>query len=841
MAAIDQRPLAGGPLWPHIAAASRAWLAGRGLGLRDSVVLVPFSALLVPAREAFAAAGGWLPRIETPLTLAASLGPPPPAAPGLPCGDPVLDRLNAAALLRQQPWGAAREQRDRRAFAHIVASLVDAAGAFRQAASVRAPAEREGFWAAARAALPPAGAPGAFEGLLLRVALEWAAQGGAAATDRLFEYQPAAWILVRIGGSDELAEALPAATGVPGLLLDADAAPASDRTPERWVCDGPEQEAQAAAAQVIDALNAGRSPVALVALDRGLVRRVRALLERQAVPLVDETGWALSTTHAATQLMSLLRAAASGANADVRLDWLKGWPPAAAAPAALAALEARWRGAPPRRDADAAAALWAHAEAHLQRLPARREQSLSAWLALLQDLLAADGSLDAMRADAAGEQLLRALRLQTGDAAWREATEALSFDLAGFTAWVDGTLETAQFLPPPAAGAEVVLTPLARAIGRPFGQIVVPGADHRHLGTIEAPPSLIGQALAEALGLDSAARRRTRQRLAFAQLLRAPAVALLRRRADGDEPLAASPEVEALVLAQARAGTPLPPERDWQPLRARVEPAPVLRPAPSAAADLPPGLSASTVEALRQCPYRFFARAVLRVYEPDELDAGLEKRDYGTWLHAVLHRFHSQRVPGDDAAALARAADEATQEQQLDPAELLPYRASFEVFAPAYLAWLAAREAAGWRWLAGEADRTVAPAELAPHRLGGRLDRLDSGPDGALQLIDYKTGSVAALKARVADPLEDTQLAFYAALEPGTRSAIYLALDDAKAPLEIEHPGVVGATAQLLDGLAGELKRLHAGAGLPALGEGRVCDSCEARGLCRRDHWSATT
>ena len=28
------------------------------------------------------------------------------------------------------------------------------------------------------------------------------------------------------------------------------------------------------------------------------------------------------------------------------------------------------------------------------------------------------------------------------------------------------------------------------------------------------------------------------------------------------------------------------------------------------------------------------------------------------------------------------------------------------------------------------------------------------------------------------------------------------------------------------------------GAALPALGEGPVCDFCEARGLCRRDHWA---
>jgi ATP-dependent helicase/nuclease subunit B len=825
-------------VWPAFARQVAGWLASNRIVVRDAVVLVPFAALLVPARSAFAAAGGWLPRIETPLTLAASLAPPVTPSAEAPVGDPVLDRLRASVLLRRQPWALERERQDRRAFAHLVDGLVDAAQALRQAALACAPSARAAFFDAARERLPAPGGPGAFEALLLRVALEWAAEGAVAVTDVLFEHCPAAWIALRIGGSDELAEAvLAAANETPALLVDADAERAAAVAPQRWRCDDLEQAAQAAATQVLQALAAGRTPVALVALDRHLARRVRALLDRQAVPLIDETGWALSTTHAAARLMALLQAAASDAGPDARLDWLKSWPPAQQRAGALQALEARWRGARRSADAEAADALWAAAQAHLQPFAARRERQLSGWLALLRERLATDGSLDALRVDAAGAQLLQALRLDAPGAGWQAAAGQLSLDLAGFAAWVEATLEASQFLPPPVPGAQVVLTPLARAIGRPFGQIVAPGADHRHLGAIEPAPALIGEALADALGLDSAARRRSRQRLAFAQLLRAPALALIRCRRDGDEPLAPSPEVEAQALASATRGMPWPEEREWQPERRRVTVQPMARPAPAAADDLPLRLSASSVEALRDCPYRFFARAVLRLSEADELEAGLEKRDYGTWLHAVLHRFHRDRG-GDDTAALAAAADAVTIEQQLDAAELLPYRASFESFAPAYLEWLAGRDAAGWRWEAGETDRAVAPPALAPQQLAGRLDRLDRGPAGVLQVIDYKTGSLQSLKARVADPLEDTQLAFYAALEPAATSAIYLALDDPKAPVAVEHEGVGASAAALVDGLAGELARLRAGAGLPALGEGRVCETCEARGLCRRDDWA---
>ena len=42
---------------------------------------------------------------------------------------------------------------------------------------------------------------------------------------------------------------------------------------------------------------------------------------------------------------------------------------------------------------------------------------------------------------------------------------------------------------------------------------------------------------------------------------------------------------------------------------------------PRAAALLPERLSASAVEALRECPYRFFALRLLHLQEPEELDA----------------------------------------------------------------------------------------------------------------------------------------------------------------------------------------------------------------------------
>jgi ATP-dependent helicase/nuclease subunit B len=836
-------------LWSEVALRTRAWHAAQQLPTRDTVLLLPFAALLSPARAAFARLGGWQPRVETPLTLAAALGPPPSPQPGQCCGEPVLDRLTAGNLLRRLSVGAAWAARDAAGFAGITQAVVDAAQALRTAAFERTPHAREAFWDQVRASLAAGTGPAAIEALLLRLAVEWASQAMPPHTELCFALRPAAWMVLRIGGPEALSEALMAHADAPCLHLWADAdddapfaAVATQVHIEQLVCDDFEAEAQATTGAILQALNNGHAPVALVAQDRELVRRVRALLERAAVPLTDETGWLLATTRAAASVVGLLAAALPNAGPDARLDWLKTWPVALAEGGrALDALEALWRDRGHVHDVAAAQQLWARAQSHLQTLSQADTLSLKAWLELLHQHLASDDSLSALEADPAGAQALAALVVPSGPA-WQAATQELRLDLAGFIAWVQNTLEQTPFLPLPDVDPVVVLTPLARCFGRPFQQVVMPGADHQHLGTPQMPAALLSDALAVAVGMDHRAARGLRQRQALAQLLRAPRVTLLRRLRDGEETLSDSPDVAWLRLERAKAHLPAWPLQGWAPLTQDVALQHVPRPLPSAAALLPTTLSASQLEALRQCPYRFFARAVLRLEEPEELQASLAKRDYGTWLHAVLHHFHSRRdAHVSNQTQLLQAAEAQTQALDMDAGDLLPYRASFERFAPDYLRWLVKREDEGWHWSEGEAAHEVQPPELNGLRLRGRLDRVDQGPKG-MEVLDYKTGSGSALAAKVRTPLEDTQLAFYAALLRADENfkAAYLALDDTDAPREIEHLKVHLTARALIAGLADEWPRLRAGAAMPALGEGRVCLTCEMRGLCRRDHWAST-
>ncbi|MDT8997980.1 PD-(D/E)XK nuclease family protein [Paucibacter sp. APW11] len=875
---------AGPQFWPALARRAHAWLQARGLASRDAVLLLPFAQHLAPARRAWMGLNSWQPRIETTHSLASALRPST-----LPAGlqlsmDAAIDTLSAQRLLAQQSWAQALRRSDERAYQLALGRLVEAAHAFARHAQHLAPGEREPFWQRARLLLQGQGS-GVTERALALVALEWAAADTRSpATDALFELRPSAWIYLQAGGEDALSLALLShaeTAGVPVLRLMADhlldevyggpdavSRPAVDV--QEAQCSDFESLAQCAAAAVLDELAAGRTPVALIAQDRVLIRRVRALLDRQQIAMADETGWTLATTPEAAQVLALLRAAASSSSLDDWLAFLKTDLAATlrerAGSAALAALESQCRArgwsrpaaVRPALLAPGAARLWQLAALALTPLQPSGRALLADWLQRLNEVLQALGAVPLLEQREAGGPLLDALWLRRSpwpETAHEWALQQSQLGAREFVDWVDASLEAHQFVPKAAEHVDVVITPLARAMLRPFAAVVLPGADAGGLGPVPAGPALLPDSLALQLGLSSAQSRREALASSFVQLLRSPRLLLLRRSLQGSEPLSPSPLLERLQLARERAGLPRVPA--WtDPRRVRAQALrPQSRAAVRATGALPERLSASAVDSLRNCPYQFFARSLLGLRDEAELQAEIDKRDYGSWLHAVLYAFHEQRsgdaAASDEAATLHALAQQQCAEMALAEDEFLPYLASFERFVPRYLDWLAAHEREGWRYRQGELERECQPwpqrPELAGIKLIGRLDRVDQGAQGegqVLLMLDYKTGSAAALKSKVEQPLEDTQLAVYAALmdetarqEGAALRARYLALDDSKGLVALEHEHVQHSAALLIEGLGEDLLAIHGGTALPALGEGLACGFCEMRGLCRRDDW----
>lgn len=140
-------------------------------------------------------------------------------------------------------------------------------------------------------------------------------------------------------------------------------------------------------------------------------------------------------------------------------------------------------------------------------------------------------------------------------------------------------------------------------------------------------------------------------------------------------------------------------------------------------------------------------------------------------------------------------------------------------------------------------------------RLEGRIDRIDRRGRERFAL-DYKTGNPQALKARMQRPGEDTQLLCYALLlgadapqEPRDAGAApigagYLVVSERRDPEHTDPatalmwaPEALREQSMLLaEQMRRDWRALRAGHAMPALGEPPVCDHCEARGLCRRDH-----
>ena len=799
-----------------------------------SVVLLPYAQLMPLAARLWAAQfpDAFAPRFETTRNWATRAGWFTPGPHDL-SFDHGRDLLTAAALLEGAGLAAQR--------ALLAGPLVEQATQLGQIAASLPPALRPDWAEQARGALPPVGdGPLALEAAVGRIAIAWAG-GSDYATDVLF--------------APRVADALDALLIVPGLLPD----PLTETLAEHYfekavllqpesdaalghialhTCADAEDEAERAAACVLRQIEVGRVPVALIAGDRLLTRRINALLIERGAQLRDETGWKLSTTHAAAQLMAALHACAPRASTDEVLDWLKLAP----------AFDARQQRALERRLRRDAVRGWPQAALltgdqpltqHIEslRAPMIAARSLADWLPALRTLLQGCGLWPLLAADVAGNAVIDALGLSDEALAdWRDWPAAQRrMGLAEFTRWVGEALEAASFRPPHPAAAQVVVLPLTQLLGRPFAALVLPGADEQRLPAAPEPPGPWSAAQRQALHLPTREDLRDAQAAAWALALRVPQVDVLWRNTDDSgEPLLPSPLVQALQLQELAALGAEGREARFIQIR------PTERPQPRGDALPTQPLSASGYEMLRACPYRFFALRQLGLAEEGELDVDIDKRDWGNWLHDTLRGFHEalRVAPDADRLTLIDAAAEAATEALgpgLEPGEFMPFAVAWPTLRDAYLQWLAKHEAGGAQFkLAEESIDT----QRGPLRLKGQIDRIDEVTDGATLLIDYKTEPLARTRDRIKAGNEDTQLPFYALLSGADAPrAAYLNLAEREVPSLHELPELPMLAAQLYEGMAYDLARIAAGEPLPALGEGSVCGWCDARGLCRKDFW----
>ena len=653
-----------------------------------------------------------------------------------------------------------------------------------------------------------------------------------------------------------------------------EAAPASALTGRVSVYGAPdaETEARAVDVQVRDWLIAGKQRIAVITLDRVTARRARALLERAGVQVRDESGWPMATTSAATVLSRWLDVVSGDAWHRDLLDLMKSpfafhdWPRDARQQAVwrleryvrkdsvLSGINNFIALAEDNNDAEVRQLLARvqRASHTLHALP-RARKTLPRWLDALIASLAEIGVIDGWRADSAGLQvfdLIDNLRIEL-----KENTLALGF--AEWRRWLLRQLEAASCVES-SVTSPVVFTHLGATPLRAFDAALVLGCDARHLGRGGDTPLFFNQSVRAQLGLPTRQDEARDSEALLAQLVAStPRVVFTwQTHADAEENLLAPPVERLLSLHHCAYNnllteTRLPALLAQTSLRCNDDSAPpavATKPAPPADNTLiPSAISASSYNTLMTCPYQFHARYLLRLGEVDEVEELIDKSGYGRHVHAILtafHQAHARVSDLDEAQALEQI--EALSEQTFAGAVgrnalARGWLMRWKSLIPAYLEWQRAREAEGWRWLAGEAKRelVIRTPVGREFKLVGRLDRVDQHDSGAIDVLDYKTRSVEALKKSLDTAGEDVQLPVYALLwaQP-VMAALYLSMDrDEIKTVAVpgDLPDIAHATRERL---AQMVDALHDASPLPAQGAPQACDYCEMHGLCRRAHWA---
>lgn len=616
-----------------------------------------------------------------------------------------------------------------------------------------------------------------------------------------------------------------------------------------------EQEARAAAMQVRLWLNAGKRDIAVVAQDRVTARRMRALLERAGVMVADETGWTFATLSVSTVLDRWLTALQSDFYHHDLLDLLKS--PfifadmvAAERKAAVYQLEQLLRKHGVVAGLEAFIVLAEHDTvlhqplARLRQAAALLEQNkkntLAGWLDALRESLEVLGIDAGMRQDDAGAQLLQALQT------WQQelANDTGRYRYAEWRRWLAQQLDTETYRDS-SIDSPVRFTHLAATRWRAFDAVLLLGCDADHLPGAADGGRWFNDAVRAALDLPTRASHAARQRDDLLALLAMNDCVLVTWQEDrnGEEGLL-SPYLEMLRDLHALVHGDDLGEKQLHACLAvedarSVEMAQSVQPAPGVAtAAVPAAVSISGYNSLVACPYQFYARHILKLNELDEVQEGIEKRDYGERVHQILQRFHERypQVSGHAAeemgTALQRISEEVFADLLQQDFEARAWLARWSRSLPAYLEWQAQNEAQGWRYAEAE---SAFDWQLQGVCLRGRIDRLDVRGEEKI-VLDYKTQGEQLLRNKLREPGEDVQLACYAYAHEAADAA-FVSIDNGKVK-RVEPADDVPQLAQLnAERLEQAMAHIRDGAGLPANGIDAVCGWCEMRGLCRKGEW----
>lgn len=655
-----------------------------------------------------------------------------------------------------------------------------------------------------------------------------------------------------------------------------------------------EEEARAIDIQVRRWLLDGAQRIGIITQNRRLARRIRALLERAGIAVDDRSGWALSTTRAASALerwletveedfawaplLDVLKSAFifPDLNRDTRLntvyrfeeDIIRGENVQRDIGRYRMHLALRRKKLPDSMhdSFDSVSALLdrvQHAADPLLRVRRTQRQSPRDILHALRESLTRLGMITAWASDDAGQRMLQELDLLQRAA----ESSTLTLNWLEFRAWLARALEMVNFVPQ-ATGTHiqsVQLLKLHQGTLARFDALVLASCEHEYLPGNGATSPFFNDGVRSELNLPTH-RDQYAQTLHFFRvaLERAPQVLLTRAGVRDGQEVAASPWWETLqVFHEIAYGCTMENDELGRVVNdhrafvnggdASEKPLPAAMPAPRIApALLPQSLSSQGYQSLLDCPYQFFAAYGLKLAATETVRESLQKDDFGKRVHLCLQAFHA-RVPGfPDPFALPftdEHRDAAT--QHLERIAHIAFARDLEdnfahrgwlklwlVMIPNYIQWQIQR-AADWKIHALELkqQRVLPETEFT---LTGRIDRIDAGHNG-LGIVDYKTGGIPDRD----DVLhgESVQLPFYALLldqHPVVTQAEFVKLerDKVSSPMVLANEELRTLSHAVGERLVQIMKQLRDETPAPAWGDANTCEYCKMEGLCRRTAWA---
>lgn len=631
--------------------------------------------------------------------------------------------------------------------------------------------------------------------------------------------------------------------------------------------------------QIRQWLREGHRDIGLITEDRKVARRVRALLERAGIGIRDYSGWALSTTSAATAIDRWLTCLREGFPHQAFLDLLKS-PFVRPCPDIN---QSRVVGYLERilREKSYFQQTLQQSRTYLQSQPEPDEtarscleildavaQATDIWKSLpeplsgkqyfdaLHESLDILGCTHELRKDEAGLKILSTLR-ETVFAIRHNQTK---LSIQQWHALLYRALEQHNYAPEVSSDS-VTLVSLNHAHLCEFKHLIVAGMDIRHYPRPPAISFLFNDNVREKLGLSTTAHHQKLELQRFQTLvLAADQVLFTRQTYDEGEPQIESPWLGQIRLFQDLAygsslqdgkldqlarhpDTWVAPESagsaeepDWQ------------MPSPSIPVEMvPERISARGHQTLIDCPYQFFSRYVLHLREQEPIDEGLTHLDFGNFVHKCLAAFYFKQppLPGPWDRPLPSSDHDKARVLLLEIGEaLLRTESRYAPFAEeirpqwrfAIEKFLEQEPAAGYEAVQ-EIEQQKEKQISDRLCLYGIIDRIDRGPDNQYILTDYKTGSLGVQFKRM--PLgEEVQLISYALIVDSSEQVIYRSLK--KTPKDIVSLGgdeLKDLVQQVRDRLLRMHQAIRGGSLLPAHGDKDSCKRCSMEGICRRQMW----